>query len=123
MALSELRRLRSKEEQINRLARAKVVEAERLTAEERSHAFEARIAASACLLRLKRVHKKVRLKEYRLVKQGLLELEANKRGSTQFVMEINPSSLAVESLMALRSPLTNSFFNLSFFLLLNLNFF
>jgi len=35
-------------------------------------------------------------------------------------MEINPSNLVVESLMALRSPLANFFFNPSFSLLLNL---
>jgi len=38
------------------------------------------------------------------------------------MIETNPNNLVVESLMALKSPLANLFFNLSFSLLLNLFF-
>ena len=37
------------------------------------------MAAYAQLFRLKKVYKKVRLKEYQLVKQSILELEAKER--------------------------------------------
>jgi len=68
VALSKLCRLYSKEEQVDRLAHAKVIEAKCLTAEERSRAFKAQVATSARLLYLKKVYKKVRLKEYCLIK-------------------------------------------------------
>jgi len=68
VALFKLYCLYSKKEQVNYLACAKVVEAEYLAAKERSHAFEAWVATSACLFCLKKVYKKVRLKEYRLIK-------------------------------------------------------
>jgi len=82
VALFKLYYFYSEEEQVDHLTRAKVVEAKRLTAEERSCAFKARIATLAHLLCLKRVYKKVCLKEYRLIEQGLYKLEADKRSST-----------------------------------------
>ena len=69
--------------------------------------------ASARLLYLKKVCKKVWLKEYRLVKQGLRELEADKQ------KELN--SLKAELLGALvahQSPLADSFVFDPFFLML-----
>jgi len=68
VALFKLYYLCSKEEQVDCLACAKVVEIKCLTAEERSRAFEARVAALACLFRLKKVYKKVCSKEYYLIK-------------------------------------------------------
>jgi len=82
VALSKLYCFYSKEEQVDRLACAKVMEAKRLATKERSCAFEARITILACLLHLKRVYKKVCLKEYYFIEQGLYKLEANKRDST-----------------------------------------
>ena len=57
------------------------------------HTFNACINASAQLLHLKKVREKVRLKEYRLVKQGLRKLKTDKQ------KELN--SLEVELLGAL----------------------
>jgi len=68
VALFKLCCLYSKEKQVNRLACAKVMEVKRLVAEERGRAFKAWVAALACLLCLKKVYKKVRLKEYCLIK-------------------------------------------------------
>jgi len=117
VALSKLCRLYFKKEQVDCLAYAKVVEAKRLAAEERSCAFKAQVTASACLFCLEKVYKKVCLKEYRLIKQGFHELESEERGPSCFVAETNPNSLVVESSVALRLPLANLFFNFSFFLL------
>jgi len=57
-----------KEEQVDCLACARVVEVKCLAAEERSRAFEAQVATLARLLCLKRVHEKVCLKEYHFIK-------------------------------------------------------
>jgi len=96
------------------------VEVKRLVAKERSHAFKAWVAISAYLLRFKKVHKKVRLKEYRLVNQGLYKLESEERNLNCPVVGTNPNSLAVGSSLVPESPLANSFFNPSFSLLPNL---
>jgi len=79
--------------------------------------FDARLAASTYLSYLKRVCKKIRLKELHLIKQGLYELESEEKGSNLKDLETVLYSLVVGSLTALRSPLTNSFFDSSFFLL------
>jgi len=63
---------------------------------------------------------KVYLKELCLVKQGLYKLESKKKGFNLKEIEIALRSPAVESLVTLKSPLTNSFFNPSFSLLPNL---
>jgi len=68
VALSKLYYLYSKEKQINRLVRAKVIKVKCLTAKECSRAFKAQVTVSARLFYLKKVYKKVRLKEYRLIK-------------------------------------------------------
>jgi len=44
------------------------MEAKRLAAKERSHAFKAQVAALACLFYFKKIYKKVRLKKYCLIK-------------------------------------------------------
>jgi len=67
-ALSKLYYFYFKEEQVNCLAYTRVIEVKYLITEERSYAFEAWVAVSAYLFRLKKVYKKVRLKEYRLIK-------------------------------------------------------
>jgi len=63
------------------------------------------------------VRKKVQLKEFRLVKQGLCELESEERDSSLKDPETVLYSPVVGSLITLRSPSTNSFFD-SFFSLL-----
>jgi len=68
------------------------------------------------LLRLKKGYKKVWLKELYLVKQGLYKLESEEKGSSLKDPEIVFYSLAVGSLIALRSPLANLFFNPFFFI-------
>jgi len=83
---------------------------------ERRH-FNARLAASAYLFHLKRVYKKIRLKELCLVKQGLYKLENKEKDSNLKEKETALRSSAVGSLIALRLPLANSFFNPSFSLL------
>ena len=57
----ELQKLRNKEDRVR---------------EEERYIYKARSAASARLSRLEKVYEKVRSKEYRLVEQGLRELEA-----------------------------------------------
>jgi len=84
--------------------------------EERCH-FNARLAASACLSRLKKVRKKICLKEFYLVKQGLYKLESEERGSSLKDLEIVLYSPVVGSSAALGLPLTDLFFNPSFSLL------
>jgi len=79
--------------------------------------YEAHQATYTRLIRLKKVHKKVRLKEFCLVKQGLYKLESKERGSSLKDLEIVLHSPAVGSSTALRLPLVNSFFNPSFSLL------
>jgi len=73
--------------------------------------------AHAHLVRLKRVHKKVQLKEFRLVKQGLCELESEERGFNLKDLETVLYSPVVESSTTLRSPSADLFFNPSFSLL------
>jgi len=85
--------------------------------EEEHRRFDARLAASAYLSYLKKVYKKIHLKELRLVKQGLYKLESEERGSSLKDPEIVLYSLVVGSSAAFRLPLTNSFFNFSFSLL------
>jgi len=70
--------------------------------------------------RLKKICAKVCLKELYLVKQSLYKLESRKRDFNLKETEIALHSPAVGSLITLRSPSTNSFFNLAFSLLLNL---
>jgi len=72
------------------------------------------------LSRLKKIQEKIWLKELRLVKQGLYELESEEKDSNLKEMEIVLCNPAVESLIALKLPLANLFFNPSFFLLPNL---
>ena len=69
---------------------------------------------------LQRVRKKVWLKEFRLVKQGLYKLESEKRGSNPKDPETVLHSPVAGSLAALGSPSVNLFFNPSFSLLPNL---
>jgi len=68
VALSKLYCLYSKEKQVDCLTYAKVIEAKHLAAEERSYVFKAQVTALACLLCLKKVYKKVCLKEYYFIK-------------------------------------------------------
>jgi len=82
--------------------------------------FDAHLAASARLSHLKKVHKKICLKELRLVKQGLYELESEEKDSSPKDPETVLHSPAVGSLTALGLPLANSFFDPSFSLLPNL---
>jgi len=82
--------------------------------------FNACLAASTHLSCLEKVYKKICLKELCLVKQGLYKLESEKKDSSLEDLETILYSLAVGSLTALRSPLTNLFFNPSFSLLPNL---
>jgi len=88
--------------------------------EEERRRFDARLAASARLSRLEKVHEKIRSKELRLVEQGLRELESEERDSSPKDPETVLHSPVVGSLTALRSLSANSFFNPSFSLLLNL---
>ena len=81
---------------------------------------EARWATYAQLIRLKKVCKKVYLKEFCLVKQGLYKLESEERGSSLKDLETVLYSPVVGSLIAPRLPLVNSFFNPFFPLLPNL---
>jgi len=81
---------------------------------------EARRAAYARLIHLKKVCKKVCLKEFRLVKQGLYKLENEKRGSSLKDLETVLYSPVMGSLTTLGSPLANLYFNPSFSLLPNL---
>jgi len=66
---------------------------------------------------LQQVCKKVWLKEFYLIKQGLYKLESEKRGSSLKDPETVLYSPVVGSLTALRSPSANLFFNPSFSLL------
>ena len=91
MALAKLCCFCSKEEQVNRLTYIKVVATKRLAAEERGCAFKAQITISARLLHFKKVYKKIRLKEYYLVEQGLYKLEADKKKGFQLIREGNSS--------------------------------
>jgi len=68
VALSKLYCLYSKKEQVNCFTYTRVIEVKRFAAKERSYAFKAQVTALAHLLRLKKVYKKVRLKEYYLIK-------------------------------------------------------
>jgi len=120
VALFKLYCFYSKEEQVDRLTYTKVVEAEYLAVEERSRAFKTWVAALACLFYLKKVYKKVYLKEFCFIKQGLYKLESKERDFNYSEVEIVPSSLVVESLMALESLLANLLFNSFFSLLPNL---
>jgi len=117
VALFKLYYLYSKKKQINCLSYAKVVETEYLAAKERSYAFKAQVTTLACLFRLKKVYKKVCLKEYCLVKQGLYKLESKERNPGCPVVETNPNNLAVGFFVVPGLPLTNLFFNPSFSLL------
>ena len=90
-------------------------EAKQEAAAAQQRALDARLAAFVQLIRLKKVYKKIRLKEYRLVKQGLTKLESNKaKESSSLVVEAPPI------LVAHRSPLATPSFNLSFSTLPNL---
>jgi vacuolar-type H+-ATPase subunit I/STV1 len=71
MALDELRRTRELEQQ------AQEVE---------QRACEARLNASARLLRLEKVREKVRSKEYRLVEQGLKELKVEEQKASEVLL-------------------------------------
>jgi len=77
------------------------------------------MAASAYLTCLKKVHKKIRSKEYRLVEQGLYNLKAEeaRTGSNRGGLGTAPHTPAAESLVAPGSPLADLFFNPSFSLL------
>jgi len=74
----------------------------------------------ARLICLEKVHKKVCLKEFRLVKQGLYKLESKERGSSLKDPETVLYSPVVGSLMVFKSSLANLLFNPSFSLLPNL---
>ena len=74
------------------------------------------MVASAYILRLKKVHKKVRLKEYLLIKQGLRELKDKKAkiGSSLVIME-TVYTLVVEFSSKVYPSLIDSFtFNSSY---------
>jgi len=92
-------------------------EAELEASATQQRALNARLLTSACLLYLKRVYKKVWLKEFCLVKQGLYKLESKEKGSSLKDPETILHSPVVGSLTTLRSPLADSFFNPSFSLL------
>ena len=62
---------------LDELRRTKETKQEAAAAQQQ--ALETRLSASARLVRLEKVRKKVRSKEYRLVKQGLRELKADKQ--------------------------------------------
>ena len=81
---------------------------------------EARRSAHTRLVCLEKVHEKVQLKEFRLVEQGLYELESKEKGFSLKDPETVLHSPVVGSLLALGSPLANLFFNPSFSLLPNL---
>jgi len=87
---------------------------------EERYYFDARLAAFTRLSYLKKVYKKICLKELCLIKQGLYKLESKERGSSLKDSETVPRSPVVGSLTTLRSPLANLFFNPSFSLLPNL---
>jgi hypothetical protein len=80
------------------------------------------MAASARLLRLKKVRKKVRSKEWRLAKQGLRKLKAKeakknsnyKEAETTYTLAVDPLDNPARLL-----PLTNSFIFGSFLILPN----
>ena len=77
--------------------------------------LDARQAAYTQLYRLKKGYKKIRLKEYRLVEQGLTKLESNKaKESSSLVVESPPVPVAR------RSPLATPSFDLFFSTLPNL---
>jgi len=88
--------------------------------EEECRRFDTYLTAFARLSCLKKVYKKICLKELHLVKQGLHELESEERDSSLKDSETVLHSPVVGSLTALRSPLANLFFNSSFSLLPNL---
>jgi len=87
--------------------------------EERRH-FNAYFAVFTYLFYLKKVYKKIYLKELYLVKQGFYKLESKERGSSPKDLETVLYSPVVGSLATLRLPLADSFFNPSFSLLPNL---
>jgi len=82
--------------------------------------FDARLVAFTYLSCLKKVYKKICLKELCLIKQGLYKLESKEKGSNLKDLETVLYSLVAGSLMAFRSSLANLFFNSSFSLLLDL---
>jgi len=90
------------------------------TYKEERRRFNTYLAASACLSHLKKVYKKICLKELYLVKQGFYKLESEEKGSSLKDLETVLHSPVVGSLTAFGSPLANSFFNPSFSLLPNL---
>ena len=72
-----------------------------MSSEAERRALKARLTATARLSRLKRIRKKVYLKEYCLVEQGLYKLKANKKeGSNRQEKEIALRTPVVESLIA-----------------------
>ena len=82
--------------------------------------YEACQATYTQLICLEKGCKKVCLKEFCLIKQGLYKLESEKRGFSLKDLETVLHSPVVGSLVALGLPLANLFFNPSFSLLLNL---
>jgi len=85
---------------LDELERARVAE---------QRALQARMAASARLTRLEKVREKVRSKEFRLVEQGLRELEAEERkDSTQVVEETAHTPAVVSSDLPSAHPLPST---------------
>jgi len=96
-----------------------LADVQRLRAKE-AWILNACLVVYAYLYWLEKIRKKVRLKEWKLIQQGLCELENEKRGFSLKDLETVLYSLVVGSLSTLRSPLTDLFFNPSFSLLPNL---
>jgi len=88
--------------------------------EKAARALKMQRVAFAKVQCLQRVYKKIHLKEFYLVEQGLYKLKSKKKNSDLKEIEIALHSLAVESLITLKLPLANLFFNPFFFLLPNL---
>ena len=65
-------------------------------------AFQAQIAASACLLYLKKIYKKIYSKEYCLVEQSLCELETKEAKVAK--MGSNPTAVETTNILGVESP-------------------
>ena len=94
-------------------------EAQRVALEAQRRAFESQQSAFARLSRLEKVREKVRSKEYRLVEQGLRELEAEeKKESAEVEIAYTAEAGSSDAPDPRSSPLSGSFdFDLSFSML------
>jgi len=93
-------------------------EAQRVALEAQKRAFESQQSAFARLSRLEKVREKVRSKEYRLVEQGLRELEADEKKESEVEIAHTAAVGSFDTLDPRSLPLSGSFdFDLSFSML------